>query len=82
MTGAQIRTLLRKVTAGPAATSPQSVPLRCTNLNGAPLVDELERETGLPVYDSVAEIVWRSMKLAGVDTRRLAGWGRLFRNME
>jgi len=32
----------------------------------------------VPVYDTIATVVWKSLRLAGVDTRRLARWGRLF----
>ena len=52
-----------------------------TNLRGAPLVEELEREVGIPIYDTVATAVWGSLKLAGVDPKRIAGWGRLFREV-
>ena len=44
----------------------------------APLVEAMESELGVPVYDSVAAVVWKALRLAGVDTRRVAGWGRLF----
>jgi maleate isomerase len=47
-------------------------------MRGAPLAAELERETGIAVVDSVATAVWGSLRLAGVDTRRVVGWGRLF----
>ena len=57
---------------------PQAVTILCTNLRGAPLVTELEAEFGVPVYDSIATVVWKSLKLAGVDTTRLAHWGSLF----
>ena len=33
------------------------------------------------IYDSVATVVWKSLKLAGVDTRRVKGWGSLFREV-
>jgi maleate isomerase len=42
------------------------------------LVAELEAETGIPIHDSVATVVWKSLQLAGADTRRIRGWGRLF----
>jgi maleate isomerase len=32
----------------------------------------------VPVYDSVATVVWKALRLAGVDTRRVTQWGRLF----
>ena len=73
----QLRAMAREV----ARARPQAITIFCTNLRGAPLVDELERELGIPVYDSIATVVWKSLKLAGVDTRRVRGWGRLFREV-
>ena len=73
----QLRAMAREV----ARAKPQAITIFCTNLRGAPLVDELERELGIPVYDSIATVVWKSLKLAGVDTRRVRGWGRLFREV-
>jgi maleate isomerase len=64
-----------------AAARPQAITIFCTNMNGAPLVDSLERETGIPVYDSVATAVWSSLKIAGVDPARVKGWGRLFQEV-
>lgn len=62
-----------------AATKPQAITIFCTNLRGAPLVEVLERETGIPIYDTVATAVWASLKLAGIAPARVQGWGRLFR---
>ena len=73
----QLRAMAREV----ARARPQAITIFCTNLRGAPLVEELERELGIPVYDSIATVVWKSLKLAGVDTRRVRGWGRLFREV-
>ncbi len=56
-----------------------AVAIVCTNLNGAGLAADLERETGRPVYDSIAVTLWGSLRLAGVDARRLGRWGGLFR---
>ena len=50
----------------------------CTNLRGGPLVAELEAETGIPIHDSVATVVWQALRLARADPRRVRGWGRLF----
>lgn len=50
----------------------------CTNLNGAPVVAELEAQTGLPVVDSTAAGVWALLKAAGFDAASVTGWGRLF----
>ena len=41
----------------------------------------LERELGIPIYDTIATVVWKSLKLAGADPTRIAGWGRLFRDV-
>ena len=65
-----------------AQTRPQAITTFCTNLRAAHLVEALEAETGIPVYDTIATVVWKSLRLAGVDTRALAGWGRLFREVE
>ena len=73
----QLRAMAREV----ARARPQAITIFCTNLRGAPLAEELERELGIPVYDSIATVVWKSLKLAGVDTRRVRGWGRLFREV-
>jgi maleate isomerase len=73
----QIREMTREV----AKAKPQAITILCTNLRGAPLVEELEAETGIPIYDSIATVVWKSLKLADVDVRRVKGWGRLFQEL-
>ena len=72
---------LRAMAHEVAKAKPQAITIFCTNLRGAPLAEELERELGIPVYDSIATVLWKSLKLAGVDTRRVQGWGRLFREV-
>jgi maleate isomerase len=71
----EIRRMVREV----AGEKPQAITIFCTNLRGAPLVEALERETGIPIYDTIATVVWQSLKLAGADPKRVQGWGRLFR---
>jgi maleate isomerase len=39
----------------------------------------LEQETGIPIYDTIATVVWKSLKLAGVNPSGITGWGRVFR---
>jgi maleate isomerase len=73
----RIRAMTREV----AAAGPDAVAIICTNLCGAPLVEELEREVGIPIYDSVSTVVWKSLVLAGIDPKRITGWGRLFREL-
>ena len=45
------------------------------------MADRLERELGIPIYDTIATALWSSMRLASVDTARVQGWGRLFREV-
>ena len=71
---ATIAGLVREV----AASRPQAIAILCTNLRGAPLAAALEQELGIPIVDSVATAVWGSLRLAGVDTRRVTGWGGIF----
>ena len=73
----EIASMVREV----AAAKPDAISILCTNLRGAPLVDALERETGVLICDSIATVVWKSLLLAGDDPRRLTGWGRIFREM-
>jgi maleate isomerase len=61
-----------------AAGKPDAIAVVCTNLRTASLAETLERETGVPIYDTIATAVWKSLKLAGVDPSRLTGWGRIF----
>ena len=71
---AQLESMIREV----AAARPQAIVVLCTNLRAAPLVPALEAETGIPIYDSVATVVWKALRLAGADTRQIRSWGRLF----
>jgi maleate isomerase len=61
-----------------AGAGPQAIAVLCTNLRGARIAEALEREIGLPVYDSVSTAMWGSLRLAGVDPMRVQGWGSLF----
>ncbi len=61
-----------------AAEKPDAIGIICTNLRAAPLVAALEREVGIPIYDTIATVVWKSLKLAGLDPARVTGWGRVF----
>ncbi|GAB4379205.1 MAG: aspartate/glutamate racemase family protein [Elainellaceae cyanobacterium] len=61
-----------------ASDRPQAIMTFCTNLRAAPLVESLEQELGIPIYDTISAVVWKSLKLAGVNPGRVKGWGRLF----
>ena len=72
---------IRSMVRGVARAKPDAIAIFCTNLRGAPLVEELEAEVGIPIYDTIATVVWKSLRLAGVAPGRVTGWGRLFREV-
>jgi maleate isomerase len=58
-----------------------AVAIVCTNMRGAAVAETLEAELGLPVYDSVAITLWKSLLVAGVDPAPVRGWGSLFQKL-
>jgi maleate isomerase len=72
---ADIASMIRRV----AGQRPDAILTLCTNFPAAHLVERLETELDLPIYDSVLTGVYAALRLAGVDTRLGASWGRLFR---
>lgn len=56
----------------------QCVVVACTNIPAALLVEEMERELGKPIFDSVAVTLYKALRLVGVETP-VHGWGRLLR---
>ncbi len=77
VTEEQIRSMVREV----AKKDPKAISTFCTNLKAAHLVPELEAETGVPIYDTISTVVWKSLRIAGYDTTKLTGWGRLFQEV-
>ena len=69
---------LRGMQRDVARQRPDAITIMCTNLHGAQLADDMERELGIPIYDSVSTVVWKALKTVGVDPRAVTGWGRLF----
>ncbi|MBN3761734.1 aspartate/glutamate racemase family protein [Burkholderia sp. Ac-20365] len=69
-----LRAQIREV----AKQSPEAIVTFCTNLHAAHLASEVEAQHGIPLYDTISTVVWKSLTLAGYDTTRLTGWGRLF----
>jgi maleate isomerase len=61
-----------------AHARPDAITVFCTNLRDAAVVEAMEAETSIRVYDTVATAVWKGMRLACVDPSRIGGWGRLF----
>jgi maleate isomerase len=74
---AQLEAMTRDV----ASDKPDAITIICTNLKVAPSVAKLEQETGIPIYDTIATVVWKCLRLAGVDTRRVTDWGSLFQQV-
>lgn len=69
-----LRAMLREA----AKAKPDAITVMCTNLHAAQLVQELEAELKIPIYDSVATVVWQALKTVGIAPSELKGWGRLF----
>jgi maleate isomerase len=69
---------IAEMVRGVAQDRPDAIVTFCTNMRAAPLVAELEREVGMPIYDSTTAGVWGAMRIAGVDTACVKGWGRMF----
>jgi len=77
VTEEEIARLVREV----AQTRPKAITTFCTNLRAAHLVPRLEEETGIPIYDTVSTVIWKQLRMAGVDARKVRGWGRLFQEL-
>jgi maleate isomerase len=55
-----------------------AVAIVCTNMRAASLVRALETELAIPIYDSIAVTVWKSLLVAGADPSRINAWGQIF----
>ncbi|MBB3264525.1 maleate isomerase [Azospirillum sp. OGB3] len=64
-----------------AEAKPEAIAIICTNMRGAPVAERMEKALGIPVYDTVSTVVWKALRMTGVDTRRVEGWGSLFREL-
>lgn len=76
VTSAEIQSMVRTV----ATAKPEAITTFCTNLKAAALVDALEQEINIPIYDTVTVAVWKSLIIAGIDPTRVQEWGRLFQS--
>jgi maleate isomerase len=61
-----------------AAQKPDAIAVFCTNLRAAHLAPAWEREYRIPIYDSVATVAWKALRLAGASPQRIKHWGALF----
>ncbi|NRH28774.1 aspartate/glutamate racemase family protein [Pseudomonas sp. MS19] len=71
------QTLTRQV-MDMAKTNPAAILTYCTNLQATPLVKEWEAELGIAVIDTTATVVWKMLRMCGIDTTTINGWGRFF----
>lgn len=60
---------------------PDAIAVICTNMRGAPVAEAMEQRLGIPIYDTIATVLWKALRMTGVDTRRVQGWGSLFREL-
>lgn len=61
-----------------AGAGAQAITTFCTNLRAAPLAERVERELGVPLFDTVSTTVWGQLRAAGADASVIQGWGRWF----
>jgi len=59
VTADQMREMTREV----AAARPDAIAIVCTNMRGAPLAEELEKQHRIPIYDTISTTVWGSFGL-------------------
>jgi maleate isomerase len=72
---------LERMCAEVAEAKPQAIAIICTNMRGAPVAERVEKALGIPVYDTISTVVWKSLRMTGVDTKRVRGWGSLFQEL-
>lgn len=63
-----------------ACPDAQAIAFLCTNWQSMAILDQLERDTGLPVLSSTQFSVWAALKTIGY-AGRIDGYGRLLREM-
>lgn len=61
-----------------ALAKPEAITTFCTNLKAAPLVDYLEKEHDIIILDTISVVVWKCLKIIGIETSQIKGWGKLF----
>ncbi len=66
----------RELVVRAARNDAQAVALVCTNVAATPLVQELEKQLGIPVFDSIAATLWKCLDLVDAPLRP-SGFGTL-----
>lgn len=62
---AAIESMIREA----ARARPDAVVVLCTNMDASRLAPRVERDTGIPVLDSIAVALWGALRIAGVQGR-------------
>ncbi|KAI5247879.1 hypothetical protein E4T47_08899 [Aureobasidium subglaciale] len=58
-----------------------NVSVFCTGLKAAQRVNFWEERYNICVLDTVATVMWDALRISGVDTGRIVGWGKLFQEI-
>ncbi|MCU0887538.1 MAG: Asp/Glu/hydantoin racemase [Rubritepida sp.] len=74
-TEAEVEAALHEVARAPDL---DALAVISTNLRGPRPAARVEAATGLTIFDTVATALWGALRRAGVDTKRVKGWGSLF----
>lgn len=62
-----------------AKAGAESIVIMCTNMRGATLAEAVERELGIPLFDSTAAVVWKALRILGADLPQATRWGQMVR---
>lgn len=69
---------LNQMVAHVASAGAEVILIYCTNLKAAQCTARWERQHGCTVLDSVSMVLWSMLRLKGIDTSCIRGWGALF----
>jgi maleate isomerase len=70
---------IRDMALRAAKAKPDALLGWCTNFPAACVAAEIEAETGIPFYDATSIVVWKALRLLGVDAAAIDGWGGVFK---
>lgn len=71
-----ITEMMDSVTQTPA----DGISVVCTAFPLVHKIDHYEKKYNYTIYDTIPVVVWETMRMAGVDTNKVKGWGRLFQS--
>jgi maleate isomerase len=78
MIGQISKELIESMVQSVSLAEAEGISIVCTNFPAIHSIDYFEKRYNLTIYDSIAVMVWKSLKLLGLDTDQVKGWGRLF----